>query len=333
MKLRCGAESVSTRTTIRRPLTMPSDKHALGQHSSGPSASGGPGEHNNARLLDAIPPPGLVLLAIAAIQIGAGLATHLFPILGAEGTVAVRIIFSALLLSLAARSRIRTFGQTFLNHWGLLLAFGLCVGAMNFFFYQALARIPLGAAVAIEFVGPLGVAALASRQMSHFAWVALAALGIILLTPLAGVDLDTLGIIYALLAGAGWALFIILAGYVADRVSGNDGLAIGMAIAAIAMIPFAAPVVNVLLADPIIILAGFGVALLSTTIPFTFEFEALKRMSKRTYGVLVSVEPAVAALVGALLLGERIGVQGMIAVACVVIAAIGITVTDGRKQP
>ena len=312
---------------------MLSDKHAPGQHSSEPSTSGGPEEHNNARLLDAIPPPGLVLLSIAAIQIGSGLATHLFPILGAEGTVAVRIIFSALLLGLAARGRIRTFGHTFVKNWGLLLAFGLCVAAMNLFFYQALARIPLGATVAIEFVGPLGIAAWASRQMSHFAWVALAALGIILLTPLAGVNLDTLGIMFALLAGAGWALFIVLAGRVAGRVSGNDGLAIGMVIAAIAMIPFAAPVVNVLLSDPMIILAGFGVALLSTTIPFSFEFEALKRMSKRTYGVLVSVEPGVAALVGALLLGERIGVQGMFAVACVVIAAIGITVTDRRKSP
>jgi len=203
---------------------------------------------------------------------------------------------------------------------------------MNLFFYQALARIPLGAAVAIEFVGPLGVAAVASRQMSHFAWVALAAFGIILLSPLAGVNLDILGIMFALLAGAGWALFIVLAGRVAGRVSGHDGLAIGMAIAAIAMIPLAAPIAGNLLADPLLLLAGFGVALLSTTIPFTLEFEALKRMSKRTYGVLVSVEPGVAALVGALFLGERLGIQGMFAVTCVVIAAIGITVTDGRKS-
>ncbi len=310
---------------------MPSDKHAPGQHSSGPPNSKGPGEHSSARLLDSIPPPGLVLVAIAAIQIGAGLATHLFPILGAEGTVAIRIIFSALLLGLAARGKIRNFGSIFVQNWGLLLAFGLCIAAMNLFFYQALARIPLGAAVAIEFVGPLGVAALASKQMSHFAWVALAAFGIILLSPLTGVDLDTLGIMFALLAGVGWALFIVLAGRVSSRVSGHDGLAIGMAIAAITMLPLAAPVVTDLISDPLVLLAGFGVALLSTTIPFTLEFEALKRMSKRTYGVLVSVEPAVAALVGALLLGERIGIQGMIAVTCVVIAAIGITVTDQRK--
>ncbi|MCP4392249.1 MAG: EamA family transporter [Gammaproteobacteria bacterium] len=203
---------------------------------------------------------------------------------------------------------------------------------MNLFFYKAIALIPLGAAVAIEFVGPLGVAALASHRPGHFACVALAALGIVLLTPLAGVNLDSLGIIFALMAGAGWACFIVLSRRVGKQVSGNDGLAIGMSIAALSMIPFAAPVATDLISNPMLLLAGLGVALLSTTLPFTLEFEALKRLSTRTYGVVVSVEPAVAALIGALLLGERIGMQGMVAVACVVVAAICITVTDGREQ-
>ena len=283
------------------------------------------------RLLGAIPPTGLLLLAIVSIQLGAAIATHLFPILGAEGTVAVRVILSALLLGLAARGRVRRFVALFVHDWKLLLVYGLCIAAMNFFFYKAIALIPLGAAVAIEFVGPLGVAAIASHRFAHFAWVGLAALGILLLSPLAGVDLDVLGIVYALMAGAGWACFALLSRRVSMRVSGNDGLAIGMAVAAISMIPFAVPVVSELASNPLLLLAALGVALLSTTIPFTLEFEALKRLSNRAYGIIVSVEPAVAALIGALLLGERIGLQGMAAVACVVVAAIGITITDNRQ--
>lgn len=271
------------------------------------------------------------MLAITAIQLGAGLATQLFPVLGAEGTVAVRIIFSALLLGIAARGRVHTFGRTFVRNWVLLVAFGLCVAIMNLFFYKAIARIPLGAAVALEFVGPLSVAALTSRRASHLVWVAIAAIGILLLSPVSGTGLDTLGVLFALLAGVGWAFFILLARRVGRRVPGNDGLAIGMTVAAIAMIPFAAPVAADLISDPIILLAGFGVALLSTTIPFTLEFQALKRLSARAYGVLVSLEPAVAVLVGVVLLDEHIGAQGMVAVTCVVVAAIGITFTEKRE--
>jgi inner membrane transporter RhtA len=283
-------------------------------------------------LLAGFPPTGLLLLAIVSIQLGAALATNLFPILGADGTVAIRIIISALLLGLAARGRVRRFASLFVRDWKLLLVYGLCIAAMNFFYYKAIALIPLGAAVAIEFVGPLGVAAFASHRPGHFACVGLAALGIFLLSPLAGVDLDALGMLFALGAGAGWACFILLSRRVGMRVSGNDGLAIGMCIAALSMIPFAVPVIPDLISSPMLLLAGLGVALLSTTLPFTFEFAALKRLSNRAYGVIVSVEPVVAALIGALLLGERIGVQGMVAIACVVVAAIGITVTDGREQ-
>ncbi len=291
-----------------------------------------PAEDGQSNVMATFPAPGLLLLAIVSIQLGASVATHLFPVLGSDGTVAIRIIISALLLGLVARGRVRRFASLFVNDWGLLLAYGLCIAVMNFFFYKSISLIPLGAAVAIEFVGPLGVAALASHRPAHFACVGLAAIGILLLTPLTGVDLDVLGIVFALMAGTGWACFIFLSRRVATRVSGNDGLAIGMAIAAISMIPFAVPVAGELINNPMLLLAGLGVALLSTTLPFTLEFESLKRLSNRAYGVIVSAEPAVAALIGALLLGERIGVQGMIAVACVVTAAIAITVTDGREQ-
>lgn len=310
---------------------MPLDSQPLDNKSSANDPSRGHNDRHSTTFIDAIPAFALVLFAIISIQVGAAIAKQLFPLLGAQGTVAIRIIFSALLLLLVARGRVRSYGQIFAQNWRLLLIFGLCMAVMNFFFYMAIARIPLGTAVAIEFIGPLGVAVMTSRRISHFAWIALAAIGIALLSPLSGVNLDTVGIIFALLAGLGWALFIILAARLGDRVPGNDGLTIGMVIAALVMVPFAVPVVSHLIFDPLVLLACFGVALLSTTIPLTLEYAALKRMPKRSYGVLVSVEPAVAAMAGVLLLDEYLGLQGIIAIACVVIAAIGITISDGRN--
>jgi len=278
--------------------------------------------------LNTFPPTLLVLFSVCSIQFGAALATQLFPVLGVEGTVALRIIVSAILLVLLTRSNLRSLKNQFLNNVRLLLLFGLCIAAMNLCFYLSIARIPLGAAVAIEFVGPLGVAALKSKRKIHFAWVLLAGLGIILLSPISGVQLDSAGIAYALLAGVGWALFIVLVEQVNKCTEGNDGLVVAMLVAAVATTPFAIRAMPALFSDVKILLAALGVALLSTAIPFSLEFEALKRLPARNYGILVSVEPAAAALIGAVLLGEHLGLQGLLAVSCVVIAAIGISVSD-----
>jgi len=220
------------------------------------------------------------LLAIAAIQLGAAIAINLFPILGAQGTVAWRILF----------------------------------------------------AVAFEFIGPLSVAAFNSRRISQFFWIAVAATGIILLSPISGAELDSLGVFFALLAGTGWATFIVLAGRVGEKVPGNDGLAIGMMVSAVIMLPFAIPVAGTLFSQPWILASALAVALLSTTLPFILEFEALRQLSKRAYGVLVSLEPAVAAVVGAVILSENIGARGVLAVSCVVAAAIGITLAEHRSS-
>jgi len=279
--------------------------------------------------LNVFPPSLLVLTSVCSVQIGAGLATRLFPVLGAEGTVAFRIIISAILLLIVGRN-VRSLLHLFMHNTKLLLLFGLCIAAMNLCFYLSIARIPLGAAVAIEFAGPLGVAALKSKRLIHFFWVLLAGLGIVLLSPISGVQLDSLGIVFALMAGAGWALFIVLAERVSQHLEGHDGLIIAMVIAAIVMMPFAVRVAPELFSDFWILLAAVGVAVLSTTIPFSLEFEALKRLPARNYGILVSVEPAVAVLIGAVLLGERIGVQGLSAVLCVVVAAIGISLSDNN---
>ncbi len=274
-----------------------------------------------------VSPTLLVLLAIVSIQLGAGSATFLFPYIGAEGTVALRILLSAFLLALAARLSFQSLRQTFVQHWRLMVVFGACIAAMNLFFYMAIARIPLAAVVAIEFIGPLSVAVFSSPNIKQLGWVCLAGLGIVLLSPFSGSDLNTPGVVLALMAGTGWAMFIIIAARVGKQVEGNTGLVLGMSVAAIFMIPLVVPAVPELITHPWLFLACLGVALLSTALPFSFEFEALKRLSKRAYGVLVSIEPAVATVVGAVLLGERMGLQGIAAVGCIVIAAIGITVT------
>lgn len=274
-----------------------------------------------------ISPTLLVLLAIVSIQLGAGSATFLFPYIGAEGTVALRILLSAFLLALAARLSLHALWKTFVQHWRLMMVFGACIAAMNLFFYMAIARIPLAAVVAIEFIGPLSVAVFSSPNIKQLGWVCLAGLGIVLLSPFSGSELNTPGVVLALMAGTGWAMFIIIAARVGKRLEGNTGLVLGMSVAAIFMIPLVVSAVPELVTHPWLFLACFGVALLSTALPFSFEFEALKRLSKRAYGVLVSIEPAVATVVGAVLLGERMGLQGIAAVGCIVIAAIGITVT------
>lgn len=282
-------------------------------------------------MIDRVPPHVLVLLAIVAIQLGAGVSTSLFPIVGADGAVALRIIFSSMLLWLFTRTgSLAELWASFIKHWQLLLIFGVCMAAMNYCFFKAIDRIPLGVAVALEFSGPLAVSAITSKRLGHLSWVALAAVGILLLTPLSGADLDPVGVLFALCSGVGWALFVVLSRRVSQHLSGNDGLLLGMTVAALLMIPVIMQVSLDKLFDPYVLLVGLSVGLLSTAIPFTLEFEALKRLSSASYGILVSTEPAVAAVVGAIVLSERIGLRGLCAIACVVVAAIGVSIADRR---
>ncbi len=280
-----------------------------------------------------MPPPALVLFAVLAVQIGAGVATYLFPMVGADGAVALRLIFSASMLWLF-RGKWSDVGwlRQAARQWHWLLIYGLCIAAMNYCFFKAIERIPLGVAVAIEFSGPLAVSAVMSRQLKHLCWVVLAATGILLLTPLSGAELDPVGILYALASGLGWGTFGLLSKRISDGLRGNDGLLIGMTIAALLMLPVLATVELDKLLNPTVLLIGLCVGLLSTAIPFTLEFEALKRLSSASYGILVSTEPAVAAVVGAVLLGEHIGTRGFVAVVCVVVAAVGVSYADVRSR-
>jgi inner membrane transporter RhtA len=282
-----------------------------------------------ARALGATPPPGLVLLSIVSIQIGAALAVRLFPALGPAGTVFLRVGLSALLLVLGSRPAL---DRSILTHRWLLLQFGCGLGAMNLCFYEAIARIPLGTAVTIGFLGPLGVAALTSRRKLDFLWIGLAIAGVAALAPRLGDGLDPWGVLLAAIAAGGWARFIVLSRRVGQAFAGGSGLALGMVVAATFLMPFGILGARAAFLDPLLCAGALAVAVLSTTLPFTLEFAALQRMSARTYGVLVTLEPAVAVLVGAVLLAQPVGARTSLAVGCVMAAAIGVTLSDRRGR-
>lgn len=278
---------------------------------------------NNLKLrgsLSTIPPTGLVILSIFSTQIGAALAKGLFTTLGSAGTVALRVGFAALVLFLIWRPRIRGYKRTaYIN----CFLFGLALATMNLCFYSALEHIPLGVAVTLEFVGPLGVAVIGSRQLFDVLWVILAASGIVCLAPWTGATFDLFGMILALMAGVCWAAYIILSSRVGRSIPGVNGLAMAMGVAALLLIPIGVVNSGVKLFEPKILLIGVGIALLSSVIPYSLEIEALRRLPTRVFGLLMSMEPAIAALVGLVFLGETIGLRSLISIVLIMIATIG----------
>lgn len=276
------------------------------------------------RAVAVIPPPVMVLLAIVSIQVGAALAVGLFPVLGPVGTVFWRLTISTIILIVIIRP---SFDTSVWQHRNVLLPYGIVLGSMNWLFYESVARIPLGITVAIEFMGPLFVAALMSRRRIDIVWLALAIGGLLLLTPKIGEELDVIGVTFAVGAGIGWALFVILSKRVSADLPGDSGLVFGMVIASLWVLPFALPNIGAIASETWVIGVMLGVALLSTTIPFYLEFAALKKLTAHTYGILVTLEPAAAAVIGAIMLGEFLGVTSVLAIVCVTIAAAGATWT------
>ncbi len=274
--------------------------------------------------LDPIPPVALVLVGVTSIQFGAALAATLFDQAGPAGTSLIRLGFAALVLLAMWRPwRVRHDPR----HLRLVAIFGLTLGLMNLTFYEALDRIPLGVAVTIEFLGPITVATVLSRRRMDLAWVALATMGIILLAApwQQGGGLDGLGVAFALIAAAFWGIYIVLAQRAGRFFDGGEGLAIAMVwAAAIPLVPGIAEAGTDLL-SPGLLLAGFGVALLSSVIPYSLETEALRRMPANVFGVLMSMEPALAALAGWLILSQALGARELVAIAFVVVASIGVT--------
>lgn len=306
----------------------PASSLRSGRHSGSARASRGPGEGATATAaIGAVPPPLLVLLSIVSIQVGAALAVKLFPVLGPAGTVFLRIGFSALLLVAVSRPRVRGLGG---RRIALLVVYGLLIGGMNLCFYEAIALIPLGVAVTIEFTGPLAVAMVTSRRRLDFAWIALAVGGLVAMTPSIGPEINPEGVVLALLAGAGWGSFVLVSRRVGHAFERGTGLALGMAVAAVALLPLFILGGAAGRVDPVLLMGGLAVALLATAIPFSLEFEALKRLPPRTYGVLVTLEPAVATLIGIVMLGDALSPRTAAAMLCVTAAALGMTLTTPR---
>ncbi len=262
----------------------------------------------------------LVVGAVASVQLGAAIATTLFDELGPAGTVLLRIAFAAVILLALWRPRVPWRARASLRD---AILFGIALAAMNLSFYAALDRIPLGIAVTLEFTGPFAVAVAGSRRATDLLWVGLAAAGIVLLSPGVHGSLDGLGVAFALIAGACWAAYIVLAVRVGRSFSGGEGLALAMVVAALLLIPAGIVAGGSDLARPGLLATGLAVAVLSSAIPYSLELEALRRLPQGTFGVLMSLEPAVAALVGLVVLGQDLSAIEVIAIALVVAASAG----------
>jgi inner membrane transporter RhtA len=274
-----------------------------------------------------VPAPLYALGAIASVQLGATVARHLFGSLGATGTVFLRVGFGACILLAIARPRGPRFEA---RQWRAIVLFGLIIAGMNLCFYQAIARIPLGIAVTIEFIGPLAVAIAGSRKALDFAWAAMAAAGVAMLS-LNGGNVTPLGVLFALGAAVGWAAYILLSQRVGRLVPGPDGLAFALSVAGLALLPFGIAAAGKRLLDLRNLGIGLVVAVLSSAVPFSLEFAALRRLSSQVFGILMSLEPAMGAAAGYLFLGQRLSLRDLIAIALVMGASAGAARTAAGR--
>lgn len=279
--------------------------------------------------LTRVPALGLVGAAITSVQFGSALASKLFAQVGPAGAVLLRLASATIVLLLLWRPRLTGWSRR-----ELLLAgsFGLVLAGMNISFYAALNRIPLGIAVTIEFVGPLTVAIGSSRRPLDLVWVTLAVLGILALTHGGTSGLSAAGVLLALLAGGFWAGYILLNSRVGRAFEGGAGLAVAMCVAAVLALPFGIADGGSQLLTPRALLIGSAVGMLSSAIPYSFEVEALRRIDPGVFAVLMSVEPAVAALAGFLVLGQGLGWRGVLGIVLVVLASAGAS-RGARKAP
>lgn len=272
----------------------------------------------------------MVMGSCLSLQWGAAIATRLFPHAGAWGTTTVRLTFAALILLLIARPSVGTWTA---STWRSVIFLGLSLGAMNSFFYASLEHIPLGIAVTVEFLGPLLLAAALSRRVLDLAWVFIALIGIGLLGKdafLASGSLSVTGIILALIAGGFWVCYILASSTVGAKVPGLGGLAVAMAVGALVPLPFGIEGAATLLSSPTLLVLALLTGLLGSVIPYALEMGALRRMPRGVFGILLSLEPAFAAIVGWLVLGQGLGAGQWLAVALVISASIGTTVGSRR---
>lgn len=280
------------------------------------------------RAIDAIPPPLLVLGGVASTQFGASLAKGLFDDIGPAGTVLLRTLFAAAVLTALWRPSVKAHSRRDL---ALVLVFGVALAAMNLTFYEAIDRIPLGVAVTLEFAGPLTVAVLGSRRALDLLWVVLAAAGILLLADLGGGGVDPLGAGLALLAGVFWGSYILLSERVGRVFPGGGGLALAMLVGSVLLLPVGVAGAGTSLLDIRVLALGALVAMMSSALPYSLELEALRRLPSGVFGVLMSIEPAMAALAGFVVLGEDLATREGVAIALVVIASAGAARRASRE--
>ena len=271
------------------------------------------------------PAVGLVVLGVGTAQVGGAFAVELFDELGAAGATFGRLFFAALILVAIWRPRLRGRLRGDLR---VAVAFGLALGGMNLCIYQAMDRIPLGVAVTFEFIGPLGVAVAGSRRALDGLWVVLAAAGIVLLADYSGGSLDPAGVAFALAAGSLWALYIVLSQRTGALFGGGSGLAIAMVAGAVLTAPFGIAGAGAALLRPELLGGILAVAVASSVLPYSLDLEALRRLPARVFGVLMSLEPAVAALAGLVVLDQGLAVRDWIAIGLVVIASAGASTLE-----
>ena len=276
-----------------------------------------------------VPAPGLVLGAIASVQVGGALAKRLFAEAGPGGTVLLRLLFAAVVLTALVRPRLRGHDPRRLH---AAVVFGLVLAGMNLSFYEAVARIPLGVTVTIEFLGPLAVAVFGSRRLLDFGWVVLAALGVAALT-VGGGSVSVPGVALALVAAACWAAYIVLNQRVGRLFPGGTGLTFAMIVGAVAVAPYGVVDGGSALLRPDVLAAGCAVGLLSSAIPYSLELAALRRLRAAAFGVLMSLEPAMAALAGFIILREALHPRQLIGIALVSAASAGVTLAGRAGIP
>ncbi|WBO69313.1 EamA family transporter [Streptomyces camelliae] len=282
------------------------------------------------RRFGSLGPVGLVLAGGISVQFGGALAVTLMPRAGALGVVTLRLLAAAIVLLVVCRPRLRGHSRA---DWGTVLAFGIAMGAMNGLFYEAVARIPLGPAVTLEVLGPLTLSVLASRRAINAVWAGLALLGVFLLGGGGFSDLDPIGVGFALGAGAMWAVYILFSARTGRRFPQADGLALAMAVAALLFLPLGITSAGTRLLNPTTVALGSAVALLSSVLPYTLELLALRRLPASTFAILMSLEPAIAATAGFLILGQSLSWTETAAITLVIAASIGAVRTQvGRGK-
>jgi inner membrane transporter RhtA len=278
-----------------------------------------------------VPPLALVLAAVVSVQFGGALAATLVPEIGAGGSVTLRLLFATAILGLLVRPRVRGHSR---QAWLTVVGFGLALGLMNLSFYASLAYLPIGVAVTIEFLGPLTLATVLSRRPRDLVAVGAAAVGVVLISealqvPLASLEWKGTGL--AALAGACWAAYIIASGRAGREFQRLDGLALAMGVALLVGLPFGLPSVPAWTWESV--LKGLGIAVLSSVLPYSLELAALRHLSARVFGILLSLEPAAAALAGLIVLGQHLSPTQLAGMALVVLASALVMGAGQRKDP